>query len=165
MKILQIGKTYGQTKRAIANATVNENGEIPMLTGTHKDHKDPKEGFKMCPIVNAMNGPKCAPSGMVSDILEGVIENIGSTSVCKSTEELLYTFEEYNNTIDKDVAEKNFNRKRKVIGSIDAKALYPSIEEDRAADIVAEIILDTDVKFEGLDNNELGKYLCKNMNT
>ena len=102
---------------------------------------------------------------MIRNVLEGVIENIGSTSVCKSTEELLYTFEEYNNTIDKDVAEKNFNRKRKVIGSIDAKALYPSIEEDRAADIVAEIILDTDVKFEGLDNNELGKYLCKNMNT
>ena len=100
VKILQIGKTYGQTKRAIVNATVNENGEIPVSTGTHKDHKDPTEGFKMRPIVNAMNGPKCALSGMIRDVLEGVIENIGSTSVCKSTEELLYTFEEYNKKID-----------------------------------------------------------------
>ena len=41
VKIIGIGKSHGVKyhKRAVANATVHKNGEIPTLKGTDKDHK------------------------------------------------------------------------------------------------------------------------------
>ena len=36
VKILGIGKAHGQSKRAIANVTVQQNGEIPVLSLAHK---------------------------------------------------------------------------------------------------------------------------------
>ena len=60
----------------------------------------------MRPIVNAMNGPKCALSDMLSEVLEGVLTVIDSDTVCKSTEELLCMFEEYNKKIDNSEVEE-----------------------------------------------------------
>ena len=38
---------------------------------------------------------------------------------------------------------------KKIIGSMDAKSLYPSIETDRAVEIVVELVLSSNIKFEG----------------
>ena len=56
-KIFRVGLKYGQQKRAMANATVHKNGQIPVLKGAEKDHKENVNEVKMRPIVNAMDGP------------------------------------------------------------------------------------------------------------
>ena len=131
VKILNIGAAHDQTKRALRNATVHKDGEIPVLVGTFKDHKKPEEGIKMRPIVNAMAGPKRALSDMFSDVLEQVLDVNNDEIWCKSTEELLHSIESYN-----DIAKANENndgkKKKKIVGSMDAISLYPSIKADRA---------------------------------
>ena len=43
--------------------------------------------------------------------------------------------------------------------------LYPNIKAERAAAIVKEMIVNSDIKFEGLDLEELGKYLRINLSS
>merc|ERR1711954_189647 len=57
-KIFNIGEKHGQEKRAMRNATVHVNGQVSVLKGAKKDHKDPDEGIKMRPILDAIEGPK-----------------------------------------------------------------------------------------------------------
>ena len=94
VKIIGIGKNHGQKdhKRAIANATVHKDGEIPILRGSDKDHKSEIE---MRPICNGMVGPKKPLSEMVSETLETILE-VDGVKICKSTEDMIYSFETYN---------------------------------------------------------------------
>ena len=46
---------------------------------------------------------------------------------------------------------------------MDVKGLYPAIIAKRAAAIVKDTIKESNIKFEGLDAEELGKYLRINM--
>ena len=66
-------------------------------------------------------------------------------------------FEKYNlETKDENV---------KIIGSMDAINLYPSIKPEKATKIIKEMILKSDAEFEGLDVVELGIYLREKMET
>ena len=38
-KIFRVGLKHGQQKRALANATVHKNGQVPVMKGAEKDHK------------------------------------------------------------------------------------------------------------------------------
>ena len=46
-----------------------------------------------------------------------------------------------------------------VIGSMDVKALYPSIDIDFAVEKCVEMIIESDVKFQNVNTDELGLYL------
>ena len=50
-----------------------------------------------------------------------------------------------------------------IIGSMDVKALYPSIDIDFAVEKCVEMILKSNVKFENIDTVELGLYLSLTM--
>ena len=163
VKILNIGKSHGQNKRAIVNATVHKDGQIPVLVGAFKDHKDTKEGIKMRPIMKAMSGPKRALSDMFSDVLEQVLDINNDETWCKSTEELLHAIESYNNETKTETL-TNVEQKRKIVGSMDVIALYPSIEAKRAAEIVVAEVTDSEAKFVGLNTRELAKFIRKNLN-
>ena len=63
---------------------------------TDKDHKK-EETVQMRPIVNAMVGAKKTLSEMFSEVLENVLEVEEDDTICRSTEELICTFEKYNN--------------------------------------------------------------------
>ena len=160
VKIIGIGKSHGNKdhKRAVANTTVHKNGEIPIVKGTDKDHKP--SGLHMRAICNGMVGPKKALSEMVSESLEAILE-VNGNRICKSTEEILYMFEQYN----KQIMDINESTKEKIIGSMDVKSLYPSIEAESAAEIVKNEIIASNVTFEGLDMDELGRYLRNNLTT
>ena len=59
VKIFRVGSNFHQEKRAVANATVQTNGQIPTLRGTDKDHKITKnDEVKLRSIVNTNDGPK-----------------------------------------------------------------------------------------------------------
>ena len=93
-RIFKVGEGHGQHKRALGNATVHVNGQIPGLKGSEKDHKKPeKDNFKIRPIMNAMDGPKKNISDILSDVLHTVVESNNDGILCSSTEELLEAFE------------------------------------------------------------------------
>ena len=76
---------------------VSKHPEIPVLSGTDKDHKICKDGeVKMRPIVNAMVGPKKALSESYSKVLNHISNSEKTNTVCKNTEELLEAFEQFN---------------------------------------------------------------------
>ena len=77
-------------------------------------------------------------------------------TVCLSTEEMVAEFDRVNST--KPTGEI-------VIGSADVKALYPSLDIDFTVDKVCEVLMLSDVKFEGLWYKEVGLYLVLNLTT
>ena len=111
-----IGIEHGQHERAMKNATVHVNGQLPLMQGKEKDHKDAKNGIKMRPVMNTMDGPKKNISDNFSDILEEIIDDRNDGVLCSSTEELLEAFEAEN---------KVKNEKKKIIASMDAVSFSP----------------------------------------
>ena len=151
---------HGQQKRALANATVHKNGQVPVLKGAEKDHKENEKSIKMRPIVNAMDGPKKNISDLFSDIVTPVIASKKNDIICYSTEELLESFENYNN---RRVDSNDESSSEYIIGSMDATSLYPSLEADKSAAIVIEEVMNSNVVFENIDIKELGMYLRKHL--
>ena len=47
---------------------------------------------------------------------------------------------------------------------MDAISLYPSITVEKASEIVREGVIESKIRFEGLDVVEIGKFLRKNLN-
>ena len=111
VKIFKVAEKHGQHKRALKNATVHVNGQLPHLKGNEKDHK---KKLEMRPLVNAMDGPKKTVSDIYSDVIAGVVEADNDGTLCSSTEELLATFEAYNNNKVESV--EGENKKKKIIG-------------------------------------------------
>ena len=161
VKIFRVGYKHGQQKRALGNATVHQNGQIPVMKGAEKDHKVLDNGvIKMRPIVNAMDGPKKTVSDIFSDVATPVIESMKNDVLCYSTEELLESFERFNKSIQS--YEENDSSKY-IVGSMDATALYPSLEAEKSAEIVKNAVKRSKVVFENIDMNELGIYLRTNL--
>ena len=97
VKILGIGKKYGQDKRAIKNVHMSTECELPVASGLPKDHKS---GKHRRPVVNGNVGPVAVLSNILCDYLEPFVEemkdHIDNDHTCKSTEELLHQFVKYN---------------------------------------------------------------------
>ena len=158
-KILGIGKAYSERehKRALANSTVHRNGEFPVMRGSDKDHK--RGRLQLRPICNGMAGPKKPLSEMVSDALENILE-YQDHDLCDSTEGMIHVIEKYN----KENGNKNLEKK-KIVGSMDVKSLYPKLRAEPAAEIVKESIKMSKIKLDGLDVEEMGKFLRMSMST
>ena len=154
-KIFKVAEQHGQHKRAMGNATVHVDDQIPTLKGSEKDHKVTENNdVKMRPIVNAMDGPKKNISDIFSDIGAAIVESNNDGVLCFSTEELLESFESFNRTIkEKDT--------KRVVGSMDATSLYPSVEVEQSADIIKHEVMRSSVTFDNIDTHELGIYLKK----
>ena len=69
---------------------------------------------------------------------------------CESTEDLLRKTKECN---------ESENLTRSILGSMDAKALYPSIDVDFAVDKCIELINESAMEFVNIDTGELGLFL------
>ena len=160
VKIIKVGQSHGQHKRALQNATVHVNGQIPVMKGSEKDHKPSDKSIKMRPIVNAMDGPKRNLSDIFSDIGNAVIESSKSDVVCYSTEELLESFEAFNTELDDKNKKHDMDY---IVGSMDAVSLYPSLEAERSAEIIREVVMNSNITFDDIDIEELGIYLRTNL--
>ena len=134
---------------------------IPVLKGAEKDHKDTDGAIRMMAIVNAMDGPKKTLSDIFSDLMNGIVEASNDNTLCSSTEELLEAFETYNKEVEHNVA--NVADGKRIVGSMDAVSLYPSLKANRSAEIVKEVIMNCNVKFNNINFEELGIYLRTNL--
>ena len=56
-----------------------------------------------------------------------------------------------------------FREKRIAVGSLDVKALYPSLDIDFTVDVMGEMYEDSDIRIDGIDYEEMGLYLAYNM--
>ena len=75
---------------------------------------------------------------------------------CRSTEEMIAGIEEKVNNRE--------NISEMIVGSMDVRALYPSLLASTSTQIITEVFLETDIKIEGINWQEAGKYLAINLN-
>ena len=85
----------------------------------------------------------------MANLITPLNEELAKESQVESAEDLLATLEEFN---EKGVKEKV------EIYSMDAKALYPSINIKKSLDAVQEIMLESKIKVENINILELLRY-------
>ena len=78
----------------------------------------------------------------------------GTSLEAQSTEEVLRSIEEAN------IKLRNEKVETVALGSMDVKALYPSLRIKAAAKVVAEEIMKAEIDYQGVDYNAAGSYLA-----
>ena len=162
VKVTNAGENTCQTRRIKGNLKTKDN-QIPILSGTHKDHKkvdDDNVGPDLRPIMGATVGPNIGLSNFIGGkVIRNITEAMDDGNVCKSTEEMIYHFEKYN----KERVEKGYDKKEMVLGSMDIEKWYNNVLAEPSARIVGRMFVDSKVEIEGVDYTELSKYLGKFM--
>ena len=126
VNITKAGENTKQTKRIKNNIKTKDN-QIPILSGTYKDHKqidDLDEGPDLRPIMGAMVGPNVGISNFVGfEVVRKIANNADVGNVVKSTEELQNKIEEFNKTR----VEKGYAKKKLIVASMDVEKWYPNV--------------------------------------
>ena len=87
-------------------------------------------------------------------ILNEVARIYNEDSECVSTEDMIAAMERLNTRNDTPEL---------FIGSMDVRSLYPSLLAIPTAEIVTKVFTEVDIKIEGVDWSEAGKYLALNL--
>ena len=157
-KITMAGENTGQNKRIKGNLKTKDN-PIPILHGTSKDHKivtNDIEGPDVRTIMGALVGPNVGLSNFIGkEVIRRVAEDLNSDNVCKSTEEVLSRSENYN----KNRVKNGFHEGKMIIASMDIKKWYPSQLTKPSAKVIRQMIIDSEIKFEGIEYDAVSKYL------
>ena len=148
-----MGRDTNSYDRIRSNLT-SHNSAYATLSNLRKDHK---------PIVDPIKGPPGRPlcganvafnhrlSHILSILLIDCIEN--EETECGNTEELIAEFER----INVNGVSENF-----IIGSMDVKAMYPSLDIPFTVAKVCEIFQNCDIEIKGVDYREAGLYVALN---
>ena len=144
--------------KKVSNNFQAVNNEIPPLYGLRKDHKEippgeEEKGPPQRPVCGAVVASNYRISHFISSVIQPIIGK--AKHPCSSTEDMLSRVSEVN----KDVDLSNC-----IIGSMDVKALYPSIDIDFAVDKCVEMIVGSEVEFKNVNVDELGLYLVLSLN-
>jgi len=127
VKITKAGEKTGQIKRIKSNLITIEN-QIPILSGTSKDHKeivDEEVGPDLRPIMGAMIGPNVGIANFASMIVRKVAEVADVGHVAKSTEETINKIENYNKNREILNVNNVVKNLKVVVGSMDIIKWYP----------------------------------------
>ena len=133
----------------------NENSQYSTLYVQRKDHKvyeDINKGPPVRPLCDVSDSYGHKLSYFISKILKEISHN--EPTLCDSTEDMLAA-----------IREVNYSGKvtsNSVIGSLDVKALYPSLELDFTIDVVCNEFYAPNVTIQKVDYEELGLYLSLN---
>jgi hypothetical protein len=152
-RVLRIGEAWGHEAR-VQQAVRARFTKIPALDAMLKDHKEvPLEDLPVRPVCRASKSPNGILSDMVSDVLKILADDINEKeeSEVSSTEEMCAKITKLNE--DLVARETGLSReqigimKEVVVGSMDAKALYPSLESIQAAKIIESQILESEIEW------------------
>ena len=154
VRILQAAKDTGDMKR-FKSSMLTHNSEVSTLYTYRKDHKEYEDQIKGPPVrplcdVSDSYGHKL--SYLLCNILKEVSDE--ESTICDSSEDMIAAIREVN--------ESGSVQENSVIGSMDVKALYPSLQLDFTIDIVCQEFYNSNVKIKGIDYQELGLYLSLN---
>jgi hypothetical protein len=155
-RVFRLGEAHNHEARVI-EAMTTERVEAPVLHLLGKDHKkgyDQKEGPPRRPVVGASEGPSYRVSNLISRILYEVADKMEGSAESNSTEDMLGSMVDTNEILK----EKDIKVTEVTIGSLDVKALYPSLKAKESAQIAKEEIENSIVKIE-VNETELTKYL------
>ena len=165
-RMTQAGEKTGQKKIIKGNVKTKDN-QIPILSGTSKDHKkcdDEKVGPELRPIMGAMIGPNIGLAKFGNLIVRKVADEADIGHVSKSTEETVAKIEEYN----KDRSSLNPRGKKVIIGSMDVIKWYPNTKAEPSAKVIRSMVEESEIDFEGFDidvvSQYLGEYLTEKKN-
>ena len=150
----ECSRSDSEYNRIKSSLKVNNHGYAPLYT-LRKDHKkaeDPNIGPPTRPVCGGSAGYNHKISHLLGYFLRPVWQE-GET-VCTSTEEMLAAIEEVNMSGKLD--------QKCVIGSIDVKALYPSLDIGFVSEKVGEMFLRSGIEVPEIDAGELGLYLALN---
>ena len=133
--------------------------DVPNLKLLPKVHKPPAPAGhpQSRPVVAAASGLSSRAGDLISDFLEPMIAADLPRQEDLSTEEVLSQLEEA------QVEIKRLGLKDTMAGSLDVRALYPSLDQERAAESVAKFVRRSKVKVEGVDWREAQVFLASNM--
>ena len=150
-RMLRAGEKTGDQER-YKRSMKTENSKASTLYIFRKDHKpcdDNEKGPPVRPLCDVSDSYGHRLSYLISNILKEVTDK--EQTVCDSTEDMLAGIQQANDSgmIQEDT----------VIGSLDVKALYPSLDLDHTIETAAEEFRRSDVEIDGVNDEELGLYL------
>ena len=166
-KILKISETWNQQDR-VQSAVKATNSSVPPLAILLKDHKpgSDKPVRPLCRSSESPNGPLSQITANVMNIIATELNNVTHTEV-KSTEEMCSILDSVNSIIEADyscleqcgVVEQSLLANHMMvvhpekipaitIGSMDVKALYPSLDINHSCEIIKKLITNSTVKFD-----------------
>ena len=93
----------------------------------------------------------------LSDLLEPLVSLRTPCLEDLSTEEVLAKLKEVHVAIRKD------KRTDTVVGSLDVKSLYPSLDQDGSAELVAKFVKETLTEIAGVDWRQTQVYIASSM--
>ena len=152
-RMLNMGKDTNSYNRIRSNL-MSHNSAYATLSNLRKDHKpspDPILGPPGRPLCGANVAFNRRLSHILSILLVDSVEN--EETECGNTEELIAEFERMNiNGVSEEF----------IIGSMDVKAMYPSLDIPLTVEKVCEVFQNSDVEIKGVDYHEVGLYIALN---
>ena len=140
--------------RIKANLMVENNGHAP-LYALRKDHKpceDETKGPKTRPVCSGSSAYNRKLSHLISKIIRPIWQE--EESISTNTEEVMAAVH--------DINKENIETEL-LVGSADVRALYPSLDINHTAEIVAQTFYESKYEMEETDSKEIGLYLAINM--
>ena len=137
---------------------------VPPLGGMRKDHKtgyDPVKGPPNRPWVPANDAPNAPLSNFCARFLKGLGNELAESygTEATNTEELCRTCQDDNKT-STTYNGTNQPDPEQVLGSMDVKALYPSITKEMARNTVEMVVAPTNLNIQGVDDQVLTRYVA-----
>ena len=158
VNILKIGSNLGDknSQKVWSNADGAATGP-PNLKVHPKTHKEnlPNGDPQTRPVVSASQCPTARPGDILSTVLNAVTNALDETDSKEvlSTEDLLGLLEDAEVKISKE-------SNSVVLGSIDAKALYPSLDVDNSAYLCGQAVAKSKLHFKNIDTRALTIYIA-----
>ena len=109
------------------------------------------------PVVTAASGISSRVGDLISDFLEPLVGMDVPRLEDQSTEEVLAQLEQAETAI------RDAGLTDTVVGSLDVRALYPSLDQLETSKLVSQFILKSKVKLSGIDWREAQSFLASNM--
>ena len=171
-RIMCIGDKWNQSDR-VQSAVKATNTNVPPMAILLKDHKpgDDKPVRPLCRSTESPNGPLSHMTAKVMNIVATELNSENRTEV-KSTEEMIAVLDSVNDITPEDftcinkcgVIQQSQLANHMItthpdhipnitVGSMDVKALYPSLDIDHSCEIIKQLLSQSQVKFEVDDTN------------
>ena len=155
---LKAGEHAGEHghQRTKENMLSSERTDPPPLYGLRKDHKKCNDN-ETGPPTRPVCGASAAHNGKLSHLISMILKEVkrADEDSCESTDDIMAAIQ----IVNEEHSVENGNKL--LVGSLDVKALYPSLNIPFAAEKISEEFIESNLEFasESVDLYELGLYL------
>ena len=159
-----MGTGASQSQRNYVHCMDNAGSEaedMPTMKILPKVHKGPtSQGHPQSrPVVTVASGISSHAGDVLSDLIEPLVNMLTPRMEERSTEEVLSQLEEAKAAIHQAGAQDV------MVGSLDVAALYSSLNQEQAAEMVSRMIEESPARLDGFDLRMAQVYLASNMTT